>query len=99
MIEISIFCANKKGCRFDMDYYLHAHMPRSIHWRSEKGTLKGVSVERGPGGASPGSEPAYIALCHFLFESLEDFMSACTPHARPFKEIFPGTPILNLSLR
>ena len=89
MIEISIFHANKKDCRFDMDYYLHTHMPRSIHWRSEKGTLKGVSVERGLGGAISGSEPAYIELCHFLFESLEDFMSAFAPHAPALQGYIP----------
>ena len=76
-----------------MDYCLNTHRPLSIQWLSEKGTLKGVSVERGLGGVIPGSGPAYIALCHFLSKSLEDFMSAFALMPPPFKEIFPGTPI------
>jgi hypothetical protein len=29
MIKISIFYPNTPGARFDMDYYLHTHMPMS----------------------------------------------------------------------
>ena len=29
----------------------------------------------------PDSEPAYVAICQFLFDSLEDFLAAFNPHA------------------
>ncbi|MBI1881062.1 MAG: EthD family reductase [Chloroflexi bacterium] len=29
----------------------------------------------------PGSDPTYVALCHFLFDSVEDFLAAFNPHA------------------
>ncbi len=35
MIKISILYPNKKGSRFDMDYYLNTHMPMSIGRLSE----------------------------------------------------------------
>ena len=42
---------------------------------------QGVSVERGISGAAPGDNPAFIALCHYAFQSLEAFMEAFGPHA------------------
>jgi uncharacterized protein (TIGR02118 family) len=32
-------------------------------------------------GGAPGSEPAYVAMCHYLFDSFEDFGAAFNPHA------------------
>ena len=81
MIKISILYPNQPGRRFDMDYYLNTHMPMSIERLSTHPGFKGVSVERGLAGGTPGSAPTYIALCHFLFDSLEDFLAAFMPHA------------------
>jgi uncharacterized protein (TIGR02118 family) len=81
MIRISIMYPNNKGSRFDMRYYVETHMPMSIDLLSAHQGFKGVSVERGLGGAVPESEPTYIAVCHFLFSSAEDFLAAFTPHS------------------
>ena len=81
MIKISILYPNTLGSRFDMAYYLNTHMPMSIRLLSSHPGFKGVSVEKGLAGAAPGSQPAYIAMCHFMFESAEAFVSAFTPHA------------------
>ncbi|MDD5410325.1 MAG: EthD family reductase [Methylobacter sp.] len=81
MIKISILYPNNKGSRFDMSYYIDTHMPLSIGLLSTHSGFKGVSVERGLGGALPGTDAAYIAMCHYLFNSAEDFMAAFTPHA------------------
>ena len=81
MIKISIFYPNTPGARFDMDYYLHTHMPMSIEKLSASQGFRGVSVERGVGGADPGSAPTYIAMCHYLFDSAEDFLAAFQQHA------------------
>ena len=81
MIKISILYPNNKGSRFDMSYYLDTHMPLSIGLLSTHSGFKGVSVERGLGGAMPGTDAAYITMCHYLFNSTEDFMAAFTPHA------------------
>jgi len=43
--------------------------------------FRGVSVERGVGGAQPSSPPAFLAICHFLFDSMQDFVAAFLPHA------------------
>ena len=81
MIKISILYPNKPDAHFDMDYYLHKHMPMSIERLSAHPGFKGVSVERGVSGGAPGSEPTHVAMCHFLFDSMDDFLAAFMPHA------------------
>ena len=81
MIKISILYPNIAGGRFDFDYYLSKHMPRSIELLSAHSGFRGVSVERGLGGTEPGSPPKYIAACFYTFDALESFMAAFMPHA------------------
>ena len=81
MIKISILYPNIKSGRFDMDYYLNRHMPRSIELLSAHPGFKGVSVERGVGGGAPGTEPTYIVMCHYLFDSFESFLAAYGPNS------------------
>ena len=81
MVKISILYPNQRGSRFEMNYYIHQHMPMSIERLSAHPGFKGVSVERGLSGDTPGSAPTYVAMCHFLFDSMEDFLAAFMPHA------------------
>lgn len=99
MIKISILYPNTG--RFDMDYYLDKHMPRSIELLSKGKGYKGVSVERGLGGAAPGSPPAHVAMCHYLFDTSNDFMAAFLPHAAELQGDMPNytdiEPIIQIS--
>ena len=90
MTRISILYPNNKGSRFDVRYYVETHMPMSIALLSAHLGFKGVSVEHGLGGAVPGSEPTYIAMCHFLFNSVEDFLAAFMPHAAVLQGDMPN---------
>jgi uncharacterized protein (TIGR02118 family) len=81
MTKISILYPNNPNSRFDFSYYVETHMPMSIKLLSTHPGFKGVSVERGLGGAIAGSQPAYIAMCHFLFNSIDDFLAAFMPNA------------------
>ena len=76
MVKISFLYPHSKGGKFDMDYYLQRHMPRAIELFSAQPGYRGVAVERGLGGGAPGSDPAYTVMCHFLFESVQDFVAA-----------------------
>ena len=78
---ISILYPNKNGSKFDQEYYINTHRPMSIERLSTHAGFRGVSVVRGMGGGIPDSEPAYVAMCHYLFDSFEDFLSAFNPHA------------------
>ncbi|HEX4170317.1 MAG TPA: EthD family reductase [Bryobacteraceae bacterium] len=79
MTRISFLYPNSKDKRFDFDYYIERHMPWSIDLLSVHPGFRGVSVERGI-SASPGANAPFVAVCHFLFETLEDFMDSVTPH-------------------
>lgn len=56
-------------------------MPMSMGFLAGAKGFKGVSVERGMEAATPRIESSYVAMCHYYFDSLEDFMSAFLPHA------------------
>ena len=78
MTRISFLYPNVEDSRFDFEYYLNSHMPWSIPMLSLHPGFKGVSVERGLSNGA-GAAPTYVAVCHFLFETLDDFMAAVTP--------------------
>jgi len=88
--KISILYPNKNGARFDMGYYIDRHMPMSIALLSAHPGFRGVSVERGIGGAVPGSDAAYVAMCHFEFNSAADFLEAFMPHAQTLQGDIPN---------
>jgi uncharacterized protein (TIGR02118 family) len=52
--------------------------------------FKGVSVERGVGGAAPGSDAAYVAMCHFLFNTADEFLEAFMPNAPELQGDIPN---------
>lgn len=79
MIKVSVFYPNTAGSTFDMQYYLDIHMP--MVKQRLGAALKGQAVEQGLGGGQPGSPPAYLAMGHLLFESVDAFQQAWTPHA------------------
>jgi uncharacterized protein (TIGR02118 family) len=71
-----------------MPYYLNKHMPMV---RQKLGAaIKGASVEQGLGGGQPGSPPAYLAMGHLLFDSVEAFQQAWGPHAEAIVGDFPN---------
>lgn len=88
MVKISILYPNTG--RFDMDYYLSTHMSMSIKRISAGTGYQGVSVERGLGGATPGSAPSFVALCHYVFDSVENFMAAFLPYAAELQGDMPN---------
>jgi len=90
MTRISILYPNNQGARFDLDYYVGTHMPMSIQLLSRHPGFRGISVERGVRGPEPSSNAAYVAMCHFLFTSIEDFISAFTPHALTLQGDMPN---------
>ncbi|WP_448189079.1 EthD family reductase [Azospirillum sp. sgz301742] len=99
MIKVSIHYPNTQGSRFDTDYYLNTHMPMAIAKLGP--ALKGVSVDIGVSGGGPETPPAYAAMCHLLFETVETFYGAFMPHADALQGDIPNytdvTPIIQIS--
>jgi len=88
MIKVTILYPNKKGGRFDFDYYLKRHMPMSIERHGS--ALRGVTVERGLSGTIPNSQPTYVAICHLFFDSVDAFLQAFMPHAEVLQGDIPN---------
>ena len=88
MIKVSVLYPNEEGKKFDMDYYLNNHIPMV----NEKigAALKGRGVEQGLSGVEPGSPPAYVAMAHLLFDSVEAFQNAFGPHAEAIMADVPN---------
>ena len=79
MVKITILYPNIEGRMFDTEYYLNVHMPMSI--KKQGAAMKGVTVEIGISGAPEGTPPPFVAICHFLYESVDSFLHAFMPHA------------------
>jgi uncharacterized protein (TIGR02118 family) len=90
MTKISILYPNSKGSRFDFQYYVDRHIPLAIQLLSAYPGYKGVSVERGLAGAGPGTEAAYAAMCHFLFDSVGEFTTAFLAHGAQLQGDIPN---------
>src|SRR2546425_4931321 len=64
---------------FDLSYSLPRHIPMV---RAKLGAAcKSAAVEQGLGGATPDAPPAFSAMGHLYFDSVEAFQSAFGPHA------------------
>ena len=80
MIKVSVFYPNNEGAKFDIDYYCNQHIPMV---RQKLGpACKNAEAEQGLTGPTPGSRPAFIAMGHLYFDSVEAFQTAFGPHAQ-----------------
>jgi uncharacterized protein (TIGR02118 family) len=79
MIKVSVMYPRDPDSKFDMTYYLNSHVPLVLQRLGS--AVKGVAVEEGLGGMQPESPPAYVAMGHVLFESVEAFQKSFAPHA------------------
>lgn len=79
MIRVNVLYPNKPDATFDMEYYLAKHMPMV---RERMGAaLKDMTVDHGLNGGQLGIEPVYRVITALLFDSLDAFERAFTPHA------------------
>ncbi len=88
MIKISVFYPNSEGGKFDMSYYCTTHMPLVNRLLSP--AIKGMAVDQGIGGFGPGSSAPFIAAGHLMFDSVEAFQAAFTPHAQEIMGDIPN---------
>jgi uncharacterized protein (TIGR02118 family) len=88
MIKVSVFYPNSEGARFDMEYYCNKHIAMV---RQKLGAAcRSAAVEQGLAGADPGSRPAFIAMGHLYFDSVEAFQAAFAPHAQAIMADIPN---------
>ncbi len=74
MIKVSVLYPAGEGKKFDMDYYCNKHIPMVAGLLGD--AVKGATVEKGLGGAAPGSNAPYAATSNLYFDSMEDYKNA-----------------------
>jgi uncharacterized protein (TIGR02118 family) len=79
MICVSALYANAAGKRFDYDYYAQKHMPMALDRLKDHGMSR-YEIDRGLGGAAPGSAPSYLCIGRLYFESLAGVEQGITKH-------------------
>lgn len=99
MVKVSVLYPRQSDTKFDMPYYLNAHIKMVQQLLGPK--LKGVAVEEGISGLQPGSSASYVAMGHLLFESVADFQASFGPHAQRIVGDIPNytntQPIIQIS--
>ena len=88
MIKVSVLYPNTEGKKFDLDYYCNTHLPMVEELLGD--ALKGATVEKGLGGALPGSEATYAAMGNMYYNSLEEFQTAFRPNAKQIMGDLPN---------
>ncbi len=79
MIKVSVMYENKPDVRFDHAYYRDKHMPL-LKTRMGDSCLS-YTIDKGLAGGAPGVPAPYVAMCHFLCNSIESFQAGFGPHA------------------
>lgn len=78
MIKVSVLYPNSESATFDIDYYRNTHLPLVAELVGE--ALISAHADVGLAGGAPGEAPAYIAMGHLTFESVETFQQSFGPH-------------------
>ena len=90
MIKVSVLYPNGPDTHFDIAYYLDHHIPLANQLFGTHPGYRGVTVECGLAGAVPGANAPFVALCHFSFDSLGEFMAAFEPHTAELQGDIPN---------
>ena len=75
MIKVSVLYPHQDDGNFNFDYYEDNHIALVKQKLEPLGMVR-VCIDRGLGGAIPGSPPIFVAMAHLQFENVEAFQSA-----------------------
>ncbi len=88
MTKVSVLYPSGKDKTFDMEYYCNKHLPMASNLLGD--SLKGATVEKGLGGAVPGSSAPYVSMGNMYFDTVEDFGNAFGPNAEKIMGDLPN---------
>ena len=88
MIKVSVMYPNGPEVTFDVDYYCNAHVPMVAEILGD--ALKGGAVDAGIAGGAQGEPPAFIAMGHLTFDSVEAFQASFGPNAEKILADLPN---------
>ena len=99
MIKVSVLYPNFEDGNFNMDYYCDTHIPMVKELLGD--ALKNATVEKGLGGAAPGSPATYVAMGNMYYNSIKEFQTAFGPHAKQIMGDLPNftniEPVIQIS--
>jgi uncharacterized protein (TIGR02118 family) len=99
MIKVSVFYPNQPGAKFDHGYYANNHMPM-VAEKLGDACLR-YSVDKGLSGGAPGTDAAFVGMCHIYSDSVESFQAAFAPHAEEIMADIPNytdlSPVIQIS--
>lgn len=99
MTKVSVMYPSGADKTFDMDYYCNTHLPMVTELLGD--ALKGASVEKGLGGATPGSVAPFVSMGNMYFDSADDFGKAFGPNAEKIMSDLPNftniEPVMQIS--
>jgi uncharacterized protein (TIGR02118 family) len=78
MVQLNILYPKNENSVFNWDYYLNTHMPLSIKLHGK--ALQRVLISKGIEEIKE-APVSYLAITSMLFESVNSFIEAFTPHA------------------
>src|SRR5262245_27511024 len=99
MIKVSVMYPGRSDARFDHGYYRTKHLPLI---KSRMGAaLKYYTIDKGLADGEGKPPSAYVAMCHLLCDSVEEYQSGFGPHAQEIRGDIPNftdvTPIVQIS--
>ncbi len=77
-IKVSIFYPEGKDKTFDMDYYIHKHIPMVLGLIGDD--VKLGAIEKGISGNKSDTSPAYKMMSHLYFDSMDAFERSFRPN-------------------
>lgn len=79
MIKLSAMYPSVENDQFDLEYYLHTHLPMVQRLLGD--ACKRAVVDEGVAGIESGSKPPFAVVGHLYFDSVEDLQQSFAPHA------------------
>jgi len=77
-IKVSVLYPNGKDKTFDMDYYIHKHIPMTLGLLRED--VKLGAIEKGVSGSKPKTSAPYLMMTHLYFDTMEAFERSFRPN-------------------
>ena len=100
MIRVTVLYPDGDGKTFDHDYYVNSHIPMVSEKLKSFGLVK-ATVDKGLGGAAPGSSAPYVTIASLVFETIEGFQQAFGAHGEEMMADVPNytniEPIIQVS--
>jgi uncharacterized protein (TIGR02118 family) len=87
-IKVSVFYPNGKDKTFDMDYYIHKHIPMTLGLLGED--VKLGAIEKGISGNKSDTPAIYKMMTHLYFDTMEAFERTFRPNEEEIMKDIPN---------